>query len=135
MRCPAPRTLPSNALNALSFPLYRGGSSKNTPTNPNYACNASDPLNTCELGDLSGKFGVLLPDASGRVKGVVHDATIGILSGYRITGLSVVVHNGSPRIACANLVQAAAVARFNTAGVSGTITLTKASGGRYGHGR
>lgn len=103
--------------------------SRNTPTNPGYACNASDPQATCEVGDLSGKFGVLVPDAGGRAQGVWHDASFGILSGYRATGLSAVVHNGSPRIACANLVPPAAMARFNSAGVSGTVTLTKASGG------
>jgi len=80
---------------------------------------------------MSGKFGALQPDASGRARGVVHDATIGIYNGHRINGLSVVIHNGSPRIACANLVAPAAVARFNAASVSGSVTFTKASGGRY----
>jgi hypothetical protein len=105
--------------------------SRNTPTSPGYACNASDPQTTCEVGDLSGKFGVLVPDAAGRAQGVWHDASFGILSGHRATGLSAVVHNGSPRIACANLVPPAAIARFNSAGISGTVALSKASGGRY----
>jgi len=79
---------------------------------------------------MSGKFGALQPDATGRARGVVHDATIGIYNGHRINGLSVVIHNGSPRIACANLVAPAAVARFSAAGVSGSVAFTKASGGR-----
>ena len=103
--------------------------SQNTPTNPNYTCRPNDTA-TCELGDMSGKFGYLVPDSAGRVRGVVHDASIGVLHGYRVNGLSVVIHNGTPRIACANLVLPAAVARFNAAGVTGTVTLAKASGGR-----
>lgn len=69
-------------------------------------CNKNDILQTCELGDLSGAFGKLNPDSSGKATLKFTDPAISFQSGKTgILGHSVVVHapNGD-RLACGNII-------------------------------
>ena len=84
---------------------------------------------TCELGDLSGKFGPLVPQGS-KAQGLLTDPTLDISKRDRILGLSIVIHNQTHRVSCANLESPVAVAFFTgTNGVTGSATFSKTAGG------
>ena len=84
---------------------------------------------TCELGDLSGKFGPLMPQGS-KAQGLLTDPTLDISKRDRILGLSIVIHNQTHRVSCANLESPVAVAFFTgTNGVTGSVTFSKTAGG------
>ncbi|KAG0056964.1 hypothetical protein BGZ83_002571 [Gryganskiella cystojenkinii] len=87
-----------------------------------------DPQNltSCQVGDLSGKHGNILPTADGVIAPVTYTDKALVFAGDAsgsILGRSVVIHNNQTRIACANLVVAGYTAPTPTGGNSnGTST-------------
>ncbi|KAI9226531.1 MAG: superoxide dismutase [Piptocephalis tieghemiana] len=81
-----------------------------------YLCNPLDPAKTCEVGDLSGKFGKLPPTTNNGTKNAQDSQVNGtdtqiVLDGERgIIGRSIVIHaiNGS-RIGCADIIPGASM--------------------------
>ncbi|GJJ69796.1 hypothetical protein EMPS_02144 [Entomortierella parvispora] len=68
-----------------------------------------DPKNltTCQVGDLSGKHGNILPTADGVIAPNSYTDSALVYAGPAsgsILGRSVVIHNNGTRIACANLI-------------------------------
>lgn len=100
-------------------------------TGGKYFCDPND-FSTCEIGDLSAKFGEITPDVNGFAKGVFTDDTLDLLNGYMIIGASIVIHNASgARIACANIVHPKVVATFTgEKGIYGEITIARVNGGK-----
>ena len=75
-------------------------------TGAGYACNDSAP-STCEIGDLAGKHGTLLPPAAGAAATASYtDAQLMLHGPLSVIGRSVVVHapNGT-RLQCATIVE------------------------------
>ena len=71
-----------------------------------YACNAAVPA-SCEVGDLSGKHGVLVAtSATTPVTATYADSMVMLHGVTSVVGLSVVIHapNGT-RLACATIVE------------------------------
>ncbi|KAJ1913720.1 hypothetical protein IWQ60_009105, partial [Tieghemiomyces parasiticus] len=75
-----------------------------------YKCNPNDAFATCELGDLSGRFGPIVATGTGLAQSAqtYRDVYLGIRNGNIISNRAVVVHNEKgDRVACGNiLVQA-----------------------------
>ncbi|KAI8865482.1 Cu,Zn superoxide dismutase-like protein [Ramicandelaber brevisporus] len=67
---------------------------------PEYKCNPADKLNTCELGDLSGKYGPIKATCGSTFSTCVVDENINM---DMLAGKSVVIHDGDARIVCANI--------------------------------
>jgi len=64
-------------------------------------CNPTTPLN-CEAGDLSGKFGNLMPGTNGTF--VDSDPELQLRGRYSIIGRSIVIHPpGHGHLACGNI--------------------------------
>ncbi|KAF9143264.1 hypothetical protein BGX30_000947 [Mortierella sp. GBA39] len=92
------------------------------PVGPNYGCmatnghlnpfNGTAPCNTanltsCEIGDLSGKHGNIVPTADGTFSTIHYiDNQLSFTepANGALVGRSVVIHNNGTRIACGNLV-------------------------------
>ncbi|GBC01085.1 hypothetical protein RclHR1_04060013 [Rhizophagus clarus] len=73
---------------------------------PNYKCDPSRP-DKCEVGDLSGKYGDLIPDDDGNVIKKDYDAFIKLDGSSGVTGRSVVIHlsdANQTRYDCANII-------------------------------
>ncbi|KAJ1961017.1 hypothetical protein IWQ62_004013 [Dispira parvispora] len=72
-----------------------------------YKCDPAQPTTTCEVGDLSGKHGKLVPKSDKPIAaGEYTDADVHLTGDNSIAGRSVVVHNAAgDRIGCGNIVQ------------------------------
>ncbi|RIA92209.1 superoxide dismutase [Glomus cerebriforme] len=71
-----------------------------------YLCDPNQPK-TCEVGDISGKYGNLVPDANGHAFKSVQDPSIKLSGDFGVEGRSVVIHLldlNKTRIDCANIV-------------------------------
>ncbi|GBC00259.1 hypothetical protein RclHR1_00380027 [Rhizophagus clarus] len=70
-----------------------------------YMCDPNQPK-TCEVGDLSGKYGGLIPDIHGKVHKEFYDPFVKLQGAYGVKGRSVVIHKpdlNKTRIDCANI--------------------------------
>jgi len=66
-----------------------------------YSCNASDPANTCEMGDLAGKLGKFMTE---NVSMTYIDQYLSLSSDTSIIGRSIMIHrNTGEPFACANI--------------------------------
>ncbi len=76
------------------------GANSNQP----YSQNCAQDPNNCEIGDLSGKFGLLNISQSDPVTAQYIDPTLSLHGVYSIIGRSIVVHLSSgTRLVCANI--------------------------------
>ena len=95
-----------------------------------YSCNPANPGTTCEVGDLSGLFGALSFDSSGKSQGLFTGTNLPLSGANAVGGRSIVVHAASgagARLACADTATVAR-ATFNMAGVSGAIYFKQVCG-------
>lgn len=91
-----------------------------------------DPTNltTCQFGDLSGKYGNIMPTADGVIAPKSYVDKELLFAGPAATsilGRSVVIHNNGTRIACANLIVDGYVAPAPSASGSGSPATTTGS--------
>lgn len=76
------------------------------PPGQTYKCDPTQ-LDKCEVGDLSGKYGPLIPNGDGIVQTIYHDHSLKPNGDYGIAGRSVVVHLpdvNRTRLDCADII-------------------------------
>ncbi|CAB5186480.1 unnamed protein product [Rhizophagus irregularis] len=70
-----------------------------------YMCDPNQPKK-CEVGDLSGKYGGLIPNIKGHVHKQINDPFVKIFGSFGIRGRSIVIHKpdlNKTRLDCANI--------------------------------